>query len=174
MNTKRNVYLDMKSIEEAQKILFDLFSNRVTQVETLNVVEAKGKILAKPSIARISSPNFHAAAMDGIAVDAKITFGALPDSPKTIIPDKNAFWVNTGHALPSGTNAVIMIENLNIIDACAVEIEAPVFPWQHVRKMGEDIVATKLLFPRGHKIIFTIVSFSIPSICSPISSSPWA
>ncbi len=152
MNTKRNVYLDMKSIEEAQKILFDLFSNHVTEVETLKVVEAKGKILAKPSIAKISSPNFHAAAMDGIAVDAMITFGALPDSPKTIVPNKNAFWVNTGHVLPEGTNAVIMIENLNIIDDNAVEIEAPVFPWQHVRKMGEDIVATKLLFPRGHKV----------------------
>ncbi len=152
MNTKRNVYLDMKSIEEAQKILFDLFSSHVTQVETIKVVEAKGKILAKPSIAKISSPNFHAAAMDGIAVDAMITFGALPDSPITILPNKNAFWVNTGHVLPEGTNAVIMIENLNIIDDSAVEIEAPVFPWQHVRKMGEDIVATKLLFPRGHKV----------------------
>ncbi len=152
MKTKRNVYLDMKSIEEAQKILFDLFNSHVTQIEKLTVVEAKGKILAKPAIAKISSPNFHAAAMDGIAVDATSTFGALPDSPKTIVPNQNAFWVNTGHALPEGTNAVIMIENLNIIDDNAVEIEAPVFPWQHVRKMGEDIVATKLLFSRGHKI----------------------
>jgi len=152
MKTKRNVYLDMKSIEEARKILFDLFDSHVTEVEQLKVVEAKGKVLAKPSIAKISSPNFHAAAMDGIAVDAKLTFGACEDSPKTIVPNKNAFWVNTGHALPEGTNAVIMIEHLNVIDNDSVEIEAPVFPWQHVRKMGEDIVATKLLFPRGHKI----------------------
>ena len=152
MNSKRNVYLDMKSIEETTKILFDHFKHLVTKIETLDVVDAKGRVLAAPAMAAISSPNFHAAAMDGIAVDAKITFGARQDAPITLCPDKNAFWVNTGHAMPKGTNAVIMIEHLNIIDEKSVEIEAPVFPWQHVRKMGEDIVATQLLFPQGHRI----------------------
>ncbi|MCP4024098.1 MAG: molybdopterin biosynthesis protein [Desulfobacteraceae bacterium] len=152
MASKRNVYLDMKSIEEAKKILFDKFGTRVTGSEQVDVIKAKSRVLAKPAVAAISSPNFHAAAMDGIAVDAKITFGASEDAPKTINPFENAFWVNTGHVMPEGTNAVIMIEHLNVIDDHTVEIEAPVFPWQHVRKMGEDIVATKLLFPRGHKI----------------------
>ena len=152
MNSKRNVYLDMKSIEEAKKILFDHFEHAVTKIETLDVVAAKGRVLVKPAIATVSSPNFHAAAMDGIAVDAKVTFGASEDAPKTLVPNKNMFWVNTGHAMPEDTNAVIMIEHLNIIDEKSVEIEAPVFPWQNVRKMGEDIVATKLLFPRGHRI----------------------
>ncbi|MDM8535125.1 molybdopterin biosynthesis protein [Desulfobacterales bacterium HSG17] len=152
MNTKRNVYLDMKSIEEAKKILFEQFKEKETTIETLDVVDAKGRVLEKPAIAAISAPNFHAAAMDGIAVDAKTTFGANDDTPVTLVPDNNAFWVNTGHAMPEGTNAVIMIEHLNIISDDNVEIEAPVFPWQHVRKMGEDIVATKLLFPRKHRI----------------------
>ncbi len=152
MNTKRNIYLDMKSIEEAKRILFKQFKNHETNIETLDVVDAKQRVLAKPAIASISSPNFHAAAMDGIAVDARDTFGASEDSPKTLVPDKDAFWINTGHAMPKGTNAVIMIEHLNAVDENSIEIEAPVFPWQHVRKMGEDIVATKLLFPRRHKI----------------------
>ncbi|MCF6249497.1 MAG: molybdopterin-binding protein, partial [Desulfobacula sp.] len=152
MNAKRNVYLDMRSIKEARQILFDHFDKNITDIETLDVVNAKGRVLAKPAIAAVSSPNFHASAMDGIAVDAQITFGAGEDAPKTIVPGKNAFWVNTGHVMPRGTNAVIMIEHLNILDEKKVEIEAPVFPWQHVRKMGEDIVATKLLFPRGHQV----------------------
>ena len=33
-----------------------------------------------------------------------------------------------------------------------MRIEAPAFPWQNVRKMGEDIVATELLFPRNHMV----------------------
>lgn len=152
MNSKRNVYLDMKSIEEAKKCLFDHFNAYTTKIETIDVVNSKDRVLAKPAMAAISSPNFHASAMDGIAVDAQITFGASEESPKTLVPAANAFWVNTGHAMPADTNAVIMIEHLNIIDDNTIEIEAPVFPWQHVRKMGEDIVATKLLFPRGHQI----------------------
>jgi putative molybdopterin biosynthesis protein len=114
--------------------------------------------------------------MDGIAVAAKVTFGASEDAPITLVPNENAFWVNTGHAMPEGTNAVIMIEHLNILDEKSVEIEAPVFPWQYVRKMGEDIVATQLLFPRGHKItayslgallaagIFTVAVYKRPKV----------
>ncbi len=162
MNSKRNVYLDMKTIEEARKILFDRFGGLATPVETLDVVGSKDRVLAKPAMALISSPNFHAAAMDGIAVDAKLTFGAGEETPVTLVPGETAYWVNTGHALPQGTNAVIMIEHLNIIDDKTVEIEAPVFPWQHVRKMGEDIVATKLLFPRGHRI----TSYSLGALLS--------
>ncbi|MFA5904431.1 MAG: molybdopterin biosynthesis protein [Desulfobacula sp.] len=152
MTSKRNVYLNMKSIEDARKILFEQFGHLTTQIETIDVVRTRDRVLAMPAVAAISSPNFHAAAMDGIAVDARTTFGAGEEVPVTLVPGKTAFWVNTGHALPEGTNAVIMIEHLNILDDKTVEIEAPVSPWQHVRKMGEDIVATKLLFPRGHRI----------------------
>lgn len=152
MNSKRNVYLSMVSIDEAKTCLFDRFGHLETAHETLKVVHARGRVLAAQAVAGISSPNFHASAMDGIAVDAEYTFGASEDAPKTLEIGKTAFWVNTGHVLPDGTNAVIMIENLNILDETSVEIEAPAFPWQYVRKMGEDIVATQLLFPRDHKI----------------------
>ncbi|MFZ0451960.1 MAG: molybdopterin biosynthesis protein, partial [Desulfatiglandaceae bacterium] len=33
-----------------------------------------------------------------------------------------------------------------------VEIRAPAYPWQNVRKVGEDIVNTELLFPQDHEI----------------------
>jgi putative molybdopterin biosynthesis protein len=90
--------------------------------------------------------------MDGIAVQAAKTFGAAETRPRALTIGTDAFWVNTGHVLPEGTDAVIMVENLNLIDEGTVEIEAPAFPWQNIRKMGEDIVATELLFPRNHRI----------------------
>ena len=152
MNTKRNVYLDLKNIDDARSVLFEQFGRITTRIEEMDVVDAKGRVLAEPAVASVSSPNFHAAAMDGIAVDASFTFGAGEDSPVTLEPGKTAVWVNTGHLMPESTNAVIMIEHLNIIDDRSVEIEAPAVPWQHVRKMGEDIVATKQLFARGHRI----------------------
>ena len=152
MKTKRNVYLNMVGIQQAQDCLFKNFGHLETGVQTLDVVQARNRVLAAPAVAAISSPNFHAAAMDGVAVDAKSTFGANDEAPTSLTTGETAFWVNTGHMLPEGTNAVIMIENLNILDESTIEIEAPAFPWQHVRKMGEDIVATQLLFPRDHKI----------------------
>ena len=56
------------------------------------------------------------------------------------------------HGQDPDTDAVIMIEHLQTLDADRVQIEAPAFPWQNVRKMGEDIVATELIIPENHVI----------------------
>ncbi|RPJ16773.1 MAG: molybdopterin biosynthesis protein [Desulfobacteraceae bacterium] len=149
----RNVYLKMKTLEEARTILFKEFSHiSCLPGEMVCAPDAVGRVTAEPVSARLSSPNFHSAAMDGIAVKAENTFGASETRPKQLMVNRDAFFLNTGHVLPKDTNAVIMIEHVNIIDETRIEIEAPAVPWQHVRKMGEDIVATELLFPRNHTI----------------------
>ncbi len=153
MSSKRNIYLKMKSLGEAREILFDRFSHiGPGEAETVSSPEAVGRVLAEPVFAKLSSPNFHAAAMDGIAVKAEETFGASETNPKVLHVGKSAFFVNTGHVLPEETNSVVMIENVNALDEERLEIVGPAFPWQHVRKMGEDIVATELLFPRNHAV----------------------
>ncbi|GBC62372.1 molybdopterin biosynthesis protein [Desulfonema ishimotonii] len=153
MKSKRNVYLKMKPLAEARKILSDAFPRFGTlEAETVPAPDAAGRVLAEPIFASVSAPNFHAAAMDGVAVKAEITFGISETRPGELIIGKDAFYVNTGHVLPDGTNAVIMVEHLNVLDEDRVEIEAPAFPWQNVRRMGEDIVATELLFSRNHRV----------------------
>ena len=102
--------------------------------------------------ARISAPHYYAAAMDGIAVHAKETAGATETSPKHLHPGEQAVWVDTGDAMPPGFDAVVMVENVQELPAGDFEIHAPVAPWQHVRPMGEDIVATELLLPTGHEV----------------------
>ena len=151
MINKRNIYLDMKTREEAKKILLATFPTEgLLSKEILSVPDAVGRVLSEPVTAKLSSPGFHAAAMDGIAVKAEQTFGAGETKPKQLTTGENAFFVNTGHLMPKNTDAVIMVEHLNIIDEETIEIEAPAFPWQNVRKMGEDIVAEELIFPRNH------------------------
>ena len=73
-----------------------------------------GRVLAETVFAKFSSPSFHAAAMDGIAVKAENTFGASESCPKQLAIGKDAFYVNTGHVMPENTNAVIMIEHIQI------------------------------------------------------------
>ena len=153
MKFKRNIYLKMKTLPEAREALFGAFSNLPPLVsEEIPVPDAVGRVLAEPVNARLSSPNFHLAAMDGLAVKAEKTYGASAADPKTLIVGQEALYVNTGHALPPSTDAVIMVEDVNALDENRIEIEAPAFPWQHVRRVGEDIVATELLFPRNHVI----------------------
>ena len=153
MESKRNVYLKMKTLEETQKIIHETFTvSDVLAIETIPVPEAVGRVLAHPIQAKISSPHFNAAAMDGLAVKAEITFGASQTAPKTLNVGRDVFYVNTGHVMPADTDAVIMIEHVLVLDDTRIEIDKPVFPWQNVRKVGEDIVATELLFPQNHLI----------------------
>jgi len=137
---------------------------RVLGVEEIPLNEnALGRITAEPIWAEISSPHYHASAMDGFAVRAISTNGAMPSSPVTLHVGPEAQYVDTGDPLPEWTNAVIPIENvesLNENDQITKEIRKPasirirsaVAPWSHVRPLGEDIVATQLVLPAGHAL----------------------
>ena len=120
--------------------------------ELVPLDEAAGRITAEPVWALISSPHYHAAAMDGYAVRAEETHGASETHPVYLAIGQQAFYVDTGDPLPPGTNAVIMVEDVQVRDASAIEILAAVAPWQHVRPMGEDMVATELILPANHRL----------------------
>ena len=149
----RRIYLKMKSLEEAREIFLGNWNlEGILSAEKVPTFEAAGRVTAAPVFARFSTPTFHSAAMDGIAVRAKRTFGATPEKPMRLELESEAIWINTGQPMPPDFDAVIMVENLHQIDGHRVEIQAAAFPWQHVRKVGEDIVATELLLPQNHRI----------------------
>ncbi len=82
---------------------------------------------------------------DGIAVAAEDTTAPGPTGLACWPWARRPFSSNTGHPLPAGTNAVIMIEQVQTLDGgTRVQIESGAYPWQHVRKVGEDIVATQM------------------------------
>jgi putative molybdopterin biosynthesis protein len=105
-------------------------------------------VTAAPVWALRSSPAYDAAAMDGIAVRAADTFGATETTPRTIA---TYHVVDTGDALPEGCDAVVMREHVHWEDDVP-EVRAAAAPWQHVRTIGEDLAATELLLPEGHRL----------------------
>jgi putative molybdopterin biosynthesis protein len=125
--------------------------------------QALGRVLAGPVWARLSSPHYHASAMDGFALRAQSTAGALPSRPVTLRIDEETVYVDTGDPLPDWANAVVPIENVEPVDdagapapdprrPAAVRLREPLAPWVHVRPMGEDVVATELVLPGGHTL----------------------
>jgi len=143
----------MKSLKAARDIFLAHWNlAEMLSTETIATVESAGRVTAAPIFARFSSPTFHSAAMDGISVRAEHTFGARPESPMELRIGTDAKWINTGQPMPADADAVIMVENIHQIDEETVEIQAATYPWQNVRKVGEDIVATELLLPQNHQI----------------------
>ncbi len=120
--------------------------------ETVPTVEALGRVTAAPVHARLSSPHFHTAAMDGFAVLAKDTFGSGPDRTIRLRIGEHAWPINTGHPLPPHADAVIMIENVHFVDDDNFEIDQALVPWHNVRRVGEDFVASEMILPGRHVI----------------------
>ncbi len=153
---------------------------RVLGIETIPLDEnALGRVTAEPIWAKVSSPNYHASAMDGFAVRAEDTEGAGPSSPITLLANSQSpnpqftnsqspnlpftTYLDTGDPLPDWANAVIPIENVESLDEndaltfdlrrpASIRIRAATAPWTHVRPLGEDIVATQLVLPAGHTL----------------------
>lgn len=153
--SKRNIYLSNKPLAEAKKLWKEAlvqhgFYSREA-LETIEVDDSLGKITAEPVFALRSSPSYNAAAMDGIAVHFTDLAGASEAAPVHLGADRFTP-VNTGNAIPEGFNAVVMIEEVHYLSDDEVELYSPATPWQHVRTIGEDIVATELILPEGHTI----------------------
>jgi putative molybdopterin biosynthesis protein len=150
----RDMYLEDIPLEEAYARFWSALE-RVGMLgplsgEDIDVPDALGRVTAAAVFARVSVPHYHAAAMDGIAVRAVDTHGASETAPRQLRLGTQATWVDTGDPLPPETDAVIMAEQVQDVGDGTLEILASVAPWQHVRPMGEDLVATELVLPENH------------------------
>ncbi|MBE0584564.1 MAG: molybdopterin biosynthesis protein, partial [Desulfofustis sp.] len=152
---KQSIYVTNQPLAEAlelwRKELAEsgFFSKRSTEV--IRVDDALGRLTAGPVFAAHSSPSYNAAAMDGIAVHFLDLGSASEASPVRLKPGRFQP-VNTGNGVSPQFNAVVMIEEVQLLDDGEVELTSPATPWQHIRSIGEDIVATELIIPEGHRI----------------------
>ncbi len=160
---ERKRYLKKKSLSDALSVFLGA-ATLPHRVETIVVETSLHRTTAAPVFAALSAPHYHGSAMDGIAVRAEDTFGASEFAAVTLtVADRNGKaqqnngkaifqYVDTGNPLPIWANAVVMIERVFKKNEHEVEIRDAATPWQHVRLVGEDIVATEPLLPRGHKL----------------------
>ena len=151
MNNKRNIYIDNIDVDVAKKEYLDKL-NIKAQWEEIDVVNSLGRVTFEAVYARLSSPNYNAAAMDGILVESAKTIGATEINPKTLEEGKDFLYINTGNPVVDPYDAVIMIEDVIQLGDGKVQILKAAHPWQHIRPIGEDIVATEMILPSKHKI----------------------
>ena len=127
----RKIYLEDIPLDEARAV----FQAALAQAglwqplasEEIPVAQAHGRVTAAAVFARLSSPHYHASAMDGYAVRAQDSIGATETTPlpltlvtefdpQTAVPGfRPAQAVNTGNPLPAWANAVVMIEHTQSI-----------------------------------------------------------
>ena len=128
---------------------------------------ALGRTLARDVIAGEPLPPFARSAMDGYAVRARDTLGASESSPVYLrlageaemgsipafsVAPGTCARIHTGAALPAGADAVVMVEETNLVGAAEVEVSASVAPGEDVIQLGEDVVAGERALEAGRRL----------------------
>ena len=124
------------------------------RVETVPLAHLTGRVVALDVVAAANVPPFARAMMDGYAVHAADTTGATPDTPRALTRVGRVFTgevmaravaagecaeIATGAPLPSGVDAVVMVEETTPGGGEVVHVLAPVHTGQHVGRAGADI-----------------------------------
>ncbi|MCK5317514.1 MAG: molybdopterin molybdotransferase MoeA [Anaerolineales bacterium] len=137
-----------------EKILDALPQSWAAGIELVSTREAHGRILAERVSAPHPLPPFPRSTVDGYAVQARDTFGAsgaLPaylrligeilmgKTPTLEVGPGEAAQMHTGGTIPSGADAVVMLEDTQLIDDSEIEVHHATGVGQNILLEGEDV-----------------------------------
>lgn len=144
-------YLDNYDLTEAlSRYVENVRTQLPLETEWLSAKDALDRISATAVYAKVSSPNYNASAMDGIAIKSAISALASESSPVRI--EKGHYqYVNTGDVISNEWDAVIMIEDVIFKGDDALIIKSVGY-FENIRPMGEDISQTQMILPSFHQI----------------------
>lgn len=146
---------DIPLDEAVERWLSDLeFHRQKGELATqlVDVEDAVGRITAETVVARLSSPSYYAAAVDGLAVPSHSTVGATADQPVTLDVGASLAFVDTGSPMPAGCDSVVPFYELKLTGDRFLEVRRPSAPWRNVRPIGEDLASGEVILPKGHRV----------------------
>ena len=137
------------------------------RVERIATVDALDRVLAETPIAQQDLPDFERSTVDGYALNAADSYGATATLPAFLqvvgeVPMGQASnltlglgevaLVHTGGMIPTGANAVVMVENTQRVDSSSIEVMKPVAEGENVLHIGEDIRAGAPVLHAGRQL----------------------
>ena len=141
--------------------------SRRTAVEVVALAQALGRVPAERVVAPQALPGFARSTVDGYAVRAADTYGAsegLPSyldvtgavamgsAPTVEVGQGTAASMPTGGVLPTGADAVVMVEHTQEAMAGTVEVLRPVAPGEGTVRADDDVAAGGELVPAGRPL----------------------
>ena len=167
---RQEQFLEVVSPEEAKARFARVADFTPMAAESVMLADALGRVLAHDVVALADAPPFDRSNVDGFAVRAADTIGASDSAPRVLqlnaevvacghepgldVGGATATAVATGGIIPRGADAVVMIEQTELLErsAPAIEVRRPVAPGQFISYAGSDIARGETLLRRGARI----------------------
>ena len=167
---RQEQFLDVVSAEEARARFERPLDLSPLPAETVTLAEALSRVLAHDIVAAVDAPPFDRSNVDGFALRAADTLGASPGAPKLLrlnaeviacgdnpaleVSPGSATTIATGGVIPRGADAVIMVEQTELIEdgEPRIELQRAATPGQFISYAGSDIARGETLLRRGARI----------------------
>jgi len=155
------------TVDEARSALFGALPAHRPAIETVAIQDALGRVLARDVVSPVLLPAFARSTMDGYALRAADTYGAteampaylrlagevlMGEEPARTVEKGEVLSISTGGMLPSGADAVVMLEHTSRLEGGEIEVLRSVAPGENVVQPGEDIAAGEPLLTMGHRL----------------------
>ncbi|NLO22301.1 MAG: molybdopterin molybdotransferase MoeA [Syntrophomonadaceae bacterium] len=152
-------FLKVVKYEEAIERIAACFPLR--PIESCGLLEASGKVLAQEIVGSEDLPAFNRSTVDGYAVKAGDSFGSSESLPAYLtyrgeikmgqaaaidLERGQCAWIPTGGMMPSGADAVVMVEYTERLGDDSVLVYRPVGPGENLMLRGEDVSQGQSLF----------------------------
>jgi putative molybdopterin biosynthesis protein len=168
---RQEQFLEVVSPEAARARFARHISLAPLDSERVPLDAALTRVLAGDVTAPIDVPPFDRANVDGFALRAAETAGASDGAPLRLrlngevivcghapalaVATGTATTIATGGVIPRGADAVVMIENTDLVESAAepaIDVRRAVAPGQFVSYAGSDIARGEMLLRRGARI----------------------
>ncbi|MDF2840322.1 MAG: molybdopterin molybdotransferase MoeA [Clostridia bacterium] len=162
--------MKLLKVDTIQQVLDKMeyhFADIKLSTEKINVLDAVGRTAAEDVHSQYDIPDFNRSTVDGYAIVASDTFGVTESIPvfldvigqvdmgkatEIIISKGKAAYVPTGGMVPSGADAMIMIEHIEEMDSKTIAAYSSTAPGENVIKVGDDVAAGETLIQIGKLI----------------------
>jgi putative molybdopterin biosynthesis protein len=167
---RQEQFLDVVSVEEARARFEQYLDVAPLAAETVALADALTRVLADDVVAAVDTPPFDRSNVDGFALRAADTIGASDGNPKLFqlnaeviacghapalgVAPGTATTIATGGAIPRGADAVVMIEQTELIEQRTprIELRRAAGAGQFISYAGSDIARGETLLRRGARI----------------------
>ena len=171
---RQEQFLDVVSADEARVRFEKHLDLSPLPAKSVTLTEALTRVLAHDVVAAVDAPPFDRSNVDGFALRAADTVGAgdaspkifrlnaeviaCGDAPKLEVAPGTATAIATGGVIPRGADAVVMIEQTELIaegsprNEPSIELRRAAAPGQFVSYAGSDIARGETLLRRGTRI----------------------
>lgn len=159
--------LNVKTLFEVEQMIVNHFGKINIEIECVCIQDALHRVLANDIVAKEYVPDFNRSTVDGYAVVSKDVFGctesipaildmvgkvAMGSAPTYSIKEGQCAYVPTGGQIPTGADAMVMIEYAEDYLDGTIGINKPSAPGQHLIYRGDDVKEGDIILKSGQYI----------------------